>query len=77
MARKAKTTTTTYMLVAAFSEELDRSHVTFSATSQDDADQKAAKWNRYHGLTNRPGYGWQKAVQALEGVAPRYDSFFS
>lgn len=79
MARKAQKqqNTITYMLIAAFSEELDCSHVTFSAIDQDDADRKAVEWNRYHGKTNRPGYGWQKAIQSPSGVAPRYDSFFS
>lgn len=74
MARK--TQTTTYMLMAAFAEELDCDHVTFSATDQENADRKAIEWNRYHSNSNCPGYGWQKAVQAPAGVAPRYDSFF-
>ena len=35
----------------------------FNAENQQDADSKMFGWNRYHGFTNSPGWGWHKAVE--------------
>ena len=67
---------TIYWLIAKYADELDCTHVTFTATDAVDAAAKARYWNNYHDKRDRPGYGWQIAVEAPAGVEPRYDYMF-
>ena len=66
----------TYYLVAKYSDELDCKHVTFSAKNDEDASSKAWAWNRYHGHSDNPGYGFQVAAEAPAGTEPKYNYMF-
>ena len=66
----------TYKLVAKFEDELNSSHVAFSAKNQNDADSKAIEWNRYHSHQPYEGYGYQVAQEDSE-VEPKFDWFFN
>ena len=66
----------TYKLVAKFENELDSDHVTFSASSLEEANAKANEWNRYHSRRPYKGWGYQVAAEDNDSV-PAYDWFFS
>ena len=35
----------------------------FHAQSQAEANDKIFRWNRYHSLTDSPGWGWHEAIE--------------
>jgi len=41
----------------------------FHASDQADADDKIWSWNRYHGFSDSPGWGWHVAMEVSEAPA--------
>ena len=42
----------------------------FNAENQKDADSKIFGWNRYHGGSDSPGWGWHEAVKVSAEDVP-------
>ncbi len=58
----------TYKMTIKYPEDILDYDWGFEAESQEGADSLAFDWNRYHGRSNSPGYGWAIAVETDQPV---------